>query len=91
MGRPEEIIRRHLGEEVNCDAAVTCRASGKTVTVEAHIPVFAGAALLATLDAVDGLAPGDEVRRLPDGKVFTVKQLLGRSGDGRCRVELAPK
>lgn len=88
MGRPEEISKRHLGEENNCDAAVTRRGTGRPLTIEAYIPVFAGAGIAAALDTPEEVEPGDEVRRLPDGKIFTVRRRLNRAKDGRLMVEL---
>ena len=89
MGRPDEIQRRHLGDENNCDVTVAGKASGRVWTMEAHVPVFAGAGLLALLDTPEEVEAGDEVRRLPDGKTFTVRKVLGRLKDGRLSVELA--
>ena len=90
MGRPEEIQKRHLGDENNCDASVISRATGRAKMIEAHIPVFAGAVILAALDTREDVAPGDEVRRLPDGKLFSVRAVLGREKGGRLSVELTP-
>jgi hypothetical protein len=40
------------------------------------------------LEISGAVKPGDEVRRLPGGRVFKIRSVLGRLKDGRLSVEM---
>ncbi len=88
MGRPEEIAKHHAGDEDNCDVSIRNVKTGASALAAAFIPVFAGAAIVASFGPGVLVQAGDEVRRLSDGKLFKVAQVLKKGREGRTHAAL---
>ena len=88
MGRPDDISRRRLGEDENCDVLLLSRRTGRAAPAAAYIPAFSGAALVGLFAPAAAPEEGDEVRRLPDGPTYRVLQVLRPGWDGRVPAHL---